>query len=640
MDERTSSDEVRVKPSRIPCSLLPVPCCLFPLPRTLLSPSVPRPPSAKALLQSKRAPQLALLAAILLALPSVRMPLVLDDLWHRATLQNDTRWIPHAQSPLRLFDFATGDPEAVARMVKSGLAPWWTFPTLRISFLRPLSSLTHVLDYALWPSSTVLMHVHSIAWYAAVVYLASHLYRRWLGPISSLASSIATLFYAIDHNHGMVVGWIAHRNALVATAFALGTLLLHDIATRRPRPGVLPFATASALGLALCGGESAISTAFYLAAHAVFLDTRTPRERLRSLSPSIVVLLGWMVAYRALHFGASGSGMYVDPWHAPLAYATNLVAHVPLLLGAELGAPTPDVYPFLPTFAKVAFVLAAAIVVAWAGRVILWMVQEGDQRLRQTAAFLASASALSVFPPSATFPSGRTLLIAGFGMMGLLGLACSATLENATWARAPWGNKSRPLIRAYAAWSWLGHLLLAPPLFLLSLHSMVMLDRVIHELGAGVPADGSAVGKRLVLVNAPDTALSYYLIGVHLEEGRAPPSRMLIMAGGRRDSRFSRTGERTFVVHEDGGFYRTGTELLFRSVDPPLPIGTTVAFEDLTVWVSHTTEDGVPDEATFVFSKDLDQYVFRKWVGRTLVPCALPSIGQTFTFAGRAPDLF
>ncbi|HVH47083.1 MAG TPA: hypothetical protein VM925_32290 [Labilithrix sp.] len=591
-------------------------------------------------LASKRLPLFAVLAACVLALPSLPTRLVVDDLWHRAMLHGDMRWIPAARGPLHLFEFASGAPEETARVIESGFAPWWTGPGLRVAFFRPLASLTHALDYALWPSSPALMHAQSIAWYAVVVYLASRLYRRWLDPISPVATGIATLFYAIDHNHGLPVGWIANRNALVATAFALGALLFHDTGSRRARPGIFPFAAASALGLALSAGEGALATLFYLGAHAVFLDERSVRDRARALAPAMVVVVGWVVVYRAGRFGVSGSGIYADPLRSPAAYASSLIAHVPLLLGAELGAPTPDGYPFLPIVGKVAFVLVAAGVVLWAGRVVVRMLRAEDERLRRVSRFLVCASTLSVLPACATFPSGRTLLIAGFGMMALLGIACAGALQNAPWTRSTSEGRALRVVRTYAAWSWLGHLILAPFLFVLNLHSMVILDGMIRGLAEGVPADGSASGKRLVLVNAPDTSFSYYLVVTHIEDGRAPPERMLIMAGNRRDLRVTRTDERTFSVREDGGFYRTATELLFRDVRPPLPAGTRIALTDVEITVTHVMDDGVPDEASFVFTKDLEaSYLFRQWQGKALVPFELPRVGETLTYPGRVPDL-
>ncbi|MCW5832048.1 MAG: hypothetical protein KIS78_06295 [Labilithrix sp.] len=594
----------------------------------------------KTWLSSPRFPAVAVLIACVLSLPTLRTRLVADDLWHRAMIQKDVRWLPVAGSPTTLFTFASGSAEEGARVLESGFAPWWMTPGLRIALFRPLASLTHALDYTLWPTSPWLMHAQSIVWYAIVVWLAARLYRRWLGPISPLAAGIATLFYAIDHTHGLPVGWIANRNALIAAAFSLAALSLHDTGARRARPGALPFAAAASLGLALASGESASATIAYLAAHALFLDGRPAGARLRSLVPAAAIVVVWIVVYRAGDFGARGSGVYTDPTQAPLAFLAGLGAHVPLLLGAELGAPIPDGYPFAPPAGKAVFLGLALAVLVWAVVVVARMLRAGDARVRRTSRFFACASVLAVVPSTATFPSSRLLFLAGFGLVALLAMTSAGAIERAPWAAAADGRPAR-VVRAYAAWSWLGHLVLAPVLFLLGAHSIVILDGIVRDLAAGIPADGSARDKRVVLVNAPDTAFAYYLVITHLEDGATPPERMLLMTGNLRDVRLSRTGEKSFVVHEDGGFYRTGTELLFRDLSPSLPAGRSVALSDVTVTVTHTTDDGIPDEASFVFTNDLEtSYLFRQWKGKALVPFELPAVGETVRFPGRVPDLF
>ena len=104
------------------------------------------------------------------------------------------------------------------------------------------------------------------------------------------------------------------------------------------------------------------------------------------------------------------------------------------------------------------------------------------------------------------------------------------------------------------------------------------------------------------------------------------------------DSRGRR--ERTFVVRQDGGFYRTGTELFFRDPREPLPAGSRIDLRDVTVTVTHITDDGVPDEASFELTEDLEAgYVFREWTGQALVPFELPAAGGSVNFPGRMPAL-
>jgi hypothetical protein len=566
--------------------------------------------------------------------------LVGDDRWHRAFLTHDATWVPASPGRLWLFTFATGDAAENRRFIEDGFAPWWTTPTLRISFFRPVASLTHALDYALWPSSPLLMHVHSLVWYAALVLVATALLRR-LAPSSSprWVFGLAALVYAIDHTHGLPVAWIANRNALVAATFALGALLAHDAAARGARPcRACTALSALLLALALGGGESAVAILPFLAAHAWLLDRRATKERALSLAPHTVIVALWIIVYRAGCFGVTGSGVYYDPLRETFSFARAAAVNLPLLLSAELGAPAPDLYTFVPFAAKVGFVVVALLVLAWSSAAIARLVRSDDDGERRTARFFLVSSALAVLPACATFPSARLLLIPGFGLVGLVAMVAGGVLRGASWV--PAGGGARALVRSFAAWSCGAHVLLSPLAMQVAIEQMPLFDRVIVRLASGVPTDGSAKDKRLVLVNAPDTAFAYYSVVTELEAGKPAPRRMLLVAGGARDVRVVRTGERTFSVHVDQGFYRAGTELLYRGQHDPMPVGTRLSLSDATIEVTHATNDGVPDEATFTFLRPLDEgYVFRAWDGRSLVPFAIPNVGSAVSFAGRMPDL-
>ncbi len=583
----------------------------------------------KTWLLSPRIPGVAVAIACLFALPSLRLGLAADDFFHRAMVRQNTGWT----SPTALYDiftFVSGRPDDFAHGREIGLEPWWTAPELRIALFRPLPSLLHALDYSFWPTTPAIMHAESIAWYALVVYLAARLFQRLLPP---LAAGIATLFYAVDPTHGIPVGWVANRNALVAATFALATLLLHDTGARRERLGPFPFAAAASLALALASGEGALATLAYLAAYGGLLDPRPLRARLLALLPSAVVVVGWAFIYRLGRYGAHGSGVYLDALGSPRAGLESLVTHLPLLLGSELGGPSPDAYPLVEPTVRITFVVVALIFVAWAAAVIVRMLRAAEPRVRRVAAFFALAGVLATAPSTPTFPSGRLLVLPGFALVGLLALVCAGALERASWA-AP------RFVRAYAAWSWLVHAALAPLLFAFTLHAAALLSSMMEKLADGIPSDGSTAARRLVLVNAPDTAFAYYLVIFQLEAGRSPPTRLLTMTGNLRDVRITRTGERSFVVHEDGGFYRSGSELLFRDFKPAMTNGQTIALSDVTITVTHVMNDGVPDEASFELARDVESgYVWRAWTGKDLVPFTPPAIGETVTFPARRVEL-
>lgn len=557
-----------------------------------------RMPSEKGWLESKRLPAVAIAVACVLSLPTLGGGLRLDDLVHRAKLTGGAAWNPESVGWSTMFEFVRGTPEEHARYVEVGLGPWWIAPHLRMSFFRPVSCLTHVLDYALWPQHPALMHAHSILWYVALLCVVVTLFRRFLGP---RAANVAILFYAIDPAHGLPVGWVANRNALIAATFAFGALWLWDRG-KIWRSSLL-------LAIALASGESATAILGFFVAHWLFID----RRPLRAAAPIALTVALWAAVYRLGHHGVVGSGAYADPVHAPVGYASGVLAHLPLLLGGELGAPPADAYVFAGAGARIVLVLLGLAFVAWTARLV---------PRTSTTKFFAVGALLAAFPSAATMPSGRLLVIAGFGLIGLVATICTEKI-------------SRP----YAIWAWLTHVVLAPVLFIGNAQNMVLIDGVLRRYAAGVPSDGSAADKRLMLVNAPDTAFAYYLLVDALEDGLSPPRRMLTMSGNRRDLRVTRAAENALVIHEEGGFYRDSTEMLFRD-RTPMHVGEVVEQSDTRITVVHVLPDGTPDEARFEMTRPLDGYVFRAWQGRALVPFDLPPVGESVSFPAQMVSLF
>ncbi len=71
-------------------------------------------------------PVIATLLAVGLMIPSLWNGLILDDYFHRLVLLKDAHSISCASSPLNLFCFSNGNPEANRQMMNSGFLPWYT----------------------------------------------------------------------------------------------------------------------------------------------------------------------------------------------------------------------------------------------------------------------------------------------------------------------------------------------------------------------------------------------------------------------------------------------------------------------------------------------------------------------------------
>ena len=123
--------------------------------------------AARAALSGRRAPWLAMLAGVLLGLPSLWGGLVADDHFQQATVR---RTPDLGTVALHLFGSPNRPPHA--RMIEArglGRAAWYARDDFQVAFCRPLAAATHWLDYRFFDGAPWVMHLHSLAWYAAAI---------------------------------------------------------------------------------------------------------------------------------------------------------------------------------------------------------------------------------------------------------------------------------------------------------------------------------------------------------------------------------------------------------------------------------------------------------------------------------------
>lgn len=90
----------------------------------------------------------AALLAAMLALPGMRYGLTTDDEIFLQAVRSQ------AANPLLLF---TSQRAVVEDALQQGWFSWWTTPQLSMHFFRPLSSLSHYVEYRFWPDAAWLM---------------------------------------------------------------------------------------------------------------------------------------------------------------------------------------------------------------------------------------------------------------------------------------------------------------------------------------------------------------------------------------------------------------------------------------------------------------------------------------------------
>ena len=267
---------------------------------------------------------------LLLVLPTVWSGLLADDYWQVLWLQgtefNGSRapW-----SPANLFAFLDGSQASRDSLINIGALPWWATADLKVLFWRPVAELTHIVDAKLFGLNPVLMHLHSIAWFALLLILLMSFYGHVLA--SRGLALLSLLIFVVEPFHVGAVLWIANRNIIIAAVFALLAVNLFHRYRQAAQFTSLVFSTLAVL-LALLSAESGVMVMGFLVSYALCID-KDPRKALLHLIPAFCVFIGWLITYKTLGYGASGSAlMYVDPITRPWAFLQQFAERVPQVL--------------------------------------------------------------------------------------------------------------------------------------------------------------------------------------------------------------------------------------------------------------------------------------------------------------------
>lgn len=343
------------------------------------------------------------LVGVVVYQPAIRTPLYLDD-FNQAAMVRGT--YPAPRGPLDLYNFVNAADRRA--LLARGVLPWWTDPSLRVRFLRPLSSGLLWLDYRLFGQAPLPPHLHSFVWWAAAVLAAHGLFRRLIPSVGVIA---ATFVFALSPSHAVPLAWLANREALVSLAFGLLALgaYLRWREGQAFRDGLL---AAGFFGAALAAGEYGLALAGYVVSYEAFRRGDRPASRLVGVLPFAVPAAVYLVVHHRGGYGANGLGFYADPLADPAAYLHAAPASLSaLLLEAWFtigGGDNP--WWTLP-------LLAVLLVVAARG-----LASRLDAAQRATAAWLVTGSVLALAPVLAAAPSSRLLGASVFGVAGFTGL--------------------------------------------------------------------------------------------------------------------------------------------------------------------------------------------------------------------------
>ncbi|MCB9683576.1 MAG: hypothetical protein H6735_00885 [Alphaproteobacteria bacterium] len=511
-------------------------------------------------------PRGLVIAAVLLCSPMLFTGFQLDDVVQRALLES-----PDFVA-MDMFRFVRTPADVAARQHEA-LLPWWSDPNLKLAFFRPVTAWTHLVDGWVAPTFFPWHALHTAAWFAVACLGAAAIYRKALGEKAGAAILFATVAFVLDDAHGMTLGWLANRNAVIAAAFGTWAVASH-LSGRRALAALL-------LGLSLCSSEAGVATVGYLLAAALFVDHR--RDRWKALIYVLPVGL-WAAAWIQGGYGGAHNDGYFDALGQPRAFASLVLERAPMLWGSAWTVSFVDLWMLLGPrlgheLARAALVLLVPIAwVCWPLVKAVWPTHANphpDLVPSRGARFLLAGSLLAVVPVCATLPSSRLLLMTGIGVSGLVGSLAAAL------ARGELGRWRTPVVGLLLA----VHGLLSPVLLPLALLNVRVFDTLTAGAWSDVLVDAGAAEADAIALQAPVGLFAGYLPFARRLRGEPGPAHLYAIAPSLQRSVVERIDERTLRMQVD------------RGVAPPaggvreLPeSGTHISAQ----WLDRTLTDGCP----------------------------------------------
>jgi hypothetical protein len=548
-----------------------------------------------SLLVSPRLPFILGLLAILLTLPSLWVGLQFDDY----LLEQSVFRAPDLNSVIHdLFIFMDGDPSHAQASMDAGIYPWFSLSDGKVAFWRPLSALTHWLDFTFWPNFPMLMHAQNILWFAFDILLVTLLYRELLPtPVAGLAA----LLFAVNDAHGYAVGWISNRNALMAFALGVGSLLWFHRFNQTRRSDLL-FGSGVAFALSLLSAEAGTAAAGYLAAYVFFAGASSPRKWL-DLIPHAFILLAWMVFYRLGDFGGWGTS-YIDPLRETGPFLRAVLERAPVLWLGLLAYPPAELYPFAADpLVKFVWIFAGIALTAFFFKMVFPLVRR-DRNLQ----FLLAGAALGTLPVCSSLPANRLLFFMELGGMAVLG----------TWLHEAGG------LSFVKRGAWFVHLGLAVILLPLTSYSPKAFGNIEDAILA------APIQPTVVIVSAPSAFHADFFGLIRERYGAESPERVWNLGAGLSPLTVYRQDENTLIVTARDG-YISGFDSVFRGRAHPMLRGETVSLNGMQVTVHAVTRDGRPSLVEFRFTEPLQSphYQWLVWRSGRLVEWRIPNVGES-----------
>lgn len=454
------------------------------------------------------------------------------------------------------FHFYSTDAETLAAYSRYGNLPWWSVQDATMSPWRPVSALTHWLDFQVAPASFRFQVLHSLIYLMLFGYASYRLFWR-LSSQGSIAL-LAAIFVVVDYSHFINFSWVAARNVYIAGAF--GCLALDRFILWRQQRTVLQLISALVLfGALLLSAEAGIALLGYLLAYLWLIEKARVRGMVTALWPFLAVVVVWRLLYSYCGFGASGISLYVNPMQSPLEFVGALLQTAPVLFSSVITS----IDGYLPSLAP-GLRLGAISFAALIAMVGIWMIVPLLRRSERVR-FMFVGSVLSAIPASALISgSSRSTVFIAIGFFWILSCWLHELLQV---------NQKR--LRRYFAHGVVGVHLILPVVISFLVSSMLLPVTYSSDMqyeSVEKPLQQSAGDRSLVVVNSRAPNREFYLPFTWLYEYGVAPKSINSIAPGMTSFYLTRNSVRDFELSAPRGLALTDSASI-RGLDgeqPPL----------------------------------------------------------------------
>ena len=574
--------------------------------------------------------------ALCLVSPALWIGLQLDDYFHWSLVTQQTL-LPVTSDKagvFGLFSFLDGQAGRTHQLMDLGMVPWWTLDTVQYAFWRPVSEVTHGIDYLFLSSWPWLMHVHGLLYFALLLFFSAKLFDDIQGNkqgealLGSSASFWAFWIFALSYTHGLPAAWLANRNAVLATLFVVLTLRAHHRWREEGGFSNLIFGMVF-FAAGLLSGELAVSAGLYLFSYALFFDKDSFIRRMMAIAPYAVLGVLWLVVRAAMEYGAKNSGHYIDPGHDVVLFLQVFGERAVSLLAAQFFAMPPELLSALPSQSKITVQIGLLVVLI----VSIVPLIVSDRRAR----FWLAGLVLCVLPVCATIPHSRLLMCVSLGAAGLLGLLLAKWRSAWITGRKQWLMLPVVLLLIFCQF------VVSPLLLPLEAASIRLgMDDALNSGARNLPVTEGNKHKAAVIINPPMSSVAGYVNGIRLFEGLPVAKHTLSLVSGRKEIMLRVVDSHTIEISAEQGLYDAHNEGLLRDPNQGFDVEDTVGLSVVAVVVKKVNEQGVPTVAEFSFKQpvrdensNVDFYI---WAAGKPVLCELPEKEKIITLTAKSTD--